>query len=263
MIKENLKHSLGFTLIELLIASTIFASVLGVVYGLFNEAVISKKNLDSTLRINELVKNADQVIQTAMREANGEFFKETKLWQVEAPSSFSVRAFFVAPFYKNPNEASTFDEVKNFFSSFSGEIVFEGGNAVGRGDFLYINDSEKKKVYIFGLGGIIPAMVGAYPSFYAETWKYNDTNNRWEREGERVILFSFDNQAPAFFEIPLTKEKIGDTEAYRENTSIGGPPSYNSWVRLRVNAIQKFGKKLLVREFNQVYVPLILSNPYL
>jgi len=253
MTKIKLQKFSGFTLIELLIASFIFASVIAIVYSLLNEAMISKRELDLTLRLNEKVKNANEMVQSAMREANGTFFSGDK--ENGYTSGTGPIGFFITNNYWAPNVSPAVTEFM--------QQLFQRSSTETKGKILYIKNKEKNEVYIFRLDSVTTGVPCAFPVFTMETWSYDAsiTPIPWKKiNSVDLFKYYYSSDSPSVFEISLAQNSSG---SYRQSTC--DKPPYNSWVKLKTTAVESYGNcnKVLSRSFDQVYVPLVLSNPYL
>jgi len=245
--------SRGFTLIELLVASFIFASALAVVYGLFDQAMKSKKDLELTLSLNEEVKNANEVLQTTVREANGDFPDDYEFFQrSEIEMSIKATLLFVSNDFLDPagsgqqfNDILRYDDAQIYQSSASGE-------------YLYVKNKREGKITIFHLdkdSGQVKMKI----------WQKQaqGTSVSWSAESDWNSLLNFDKQKTAEFRVNFVSV---------DNTRQTGKSFYNVqseirpmdvWVKMELTAIKEWGNRQYLREMKGVYIPLVVTNPYL
>jgi len=246
---RRISKSAGFTLIELLTATFIFSAVVLLVYGLINEAMFSKRQLDAVLELNEQVKSVHTLIQSTLREANGKFFEDGEFVNCY-PSGPHPEGFFISYFYEDigthcaPTDTSRLALDK-------------------RGAVLYVKNKERGEIYVFNI-----ATSSTSGPFIFETWKKNSSSGKWERK-EQTVLLNIDSFKDPHFEISLRQVVSGGYVSYQQSTTSDPPYNYNSWVKIKAEAVKSVsgvfgsGSRELRRELDQVYVPLIFANPYL
>jgi len=238
--------SRGFTLIELLVASFIFASALAVVYGLFDQAMKSKKDLELTLSLNEEVKNANEVLQTTVREANGDFPDDYEFFQKPEMSIKATLLFVSNDFLDLAGTGEQFFRyVQIYRNSASGE-------------YLYVKNKREGKITIFHLdkdSGQVKMKI----------WQKQaqGTSVFWSAESDWNSLLNFDKQKKAEFRVNFVSV---------DNTRQTGKSFYNAeseirpmdvWVKMELTAIKEWGNRQYLREMKGVYIPLVVTNPYL
>jgi len=231
-----IQNSAGFTLVEVLVASFIFASVLAVVYGLLNDTLVSKKELELSLTINEQIKNTNEVLQSVMREASGDFFTDAE-FKTDPNNNPATLAhlFFVSGSYKQP-------DVMNAPLDYASSTV---------GKYLYVKDNknEEKKIYIFRLES---DSSGIIYSLFLESWKKGLNDSNWSVDQNKTQLLTNIIGSPQF---EIAKS------IYTPNNGELAP--MNLYARLHVIVKKPWKNTTLIRELNQIYIPLIISNPYI
>lgn len=241
--RKNLQ--LGFTLIEILVASFIFASILAVVYGLLNDALISKKELELTLTINEQVKNANEILQSVMREASGDFFMDGE-FKAGDPNNIQETAhlFFVSEFYAKPDLMVVPADYKTAIN--------------GRHLYVKVSQENEKKIYIFSLDR---DNLTRKNYLYLESW---EKDAGWKIVQNKTPLLEYDSNLLARFSVAQDKNQEGfSTPKSYYVPGSGQLVPMDLSVNLTVTAIKNWRNKNYARNLNQVYVPLITSNPYL
>jgi prepilin-type N-terminal cleavage/methylation domain-containing protein len=234
----------GFTLIEILVASFIFASILGVVYSLLNDTLISKKELELNLTLNQQVKNANEVLQGVMRQASGDFFTDgefnTNSSQTQDPNFKTAHLFFVANSYVQPN-------INNAPTDW---------DMARTGKYLYVKISTdtEKTIYIFSL-------LDTTKKLTIEKWALNA--DVWTKVQDKTPLLTYESNVAVFsvtFKTTDSGVKI-PLSIYSPNQGEMAPMSIS--VRLQLNAISQWKQITNVREMDQHYIPLFITNPYL
>jgi prepilin-type N-terminal cleavage/methylation domain-containing protein len=242
--KKILSRQLGFTLIEVLVASFIFASVLAVVYGLLNDTLISKKELELNLTVNEQVKNANEVLQTVMRQANGDFFTDGEFGTT--PTTVPPRSahlFFISRIPANP----IIDSIPSGWNSL----------ASGKNLYVKVDNDAQKEIYAF----YFKLDAGTY-YLYLQSWKKLPQDTKWSQDQPETKLLDCAT-GDMVFETPKQADGVTPKSVY--NPTNGDLPPMDLYVHLQITAKSQtsWKSRFFEREMDQIYVPLITSNPYL
>lgn len=240
------KRMSGFSLLEILVASFIFASVLAIIYGLLNDTLISKKDLELTLTINEQVKNTNEVLQSVMRSANGNFFTDGDFGVTTAETqeaNFKTAHLF---FVSNVNLIPPTTRAKP--SDYATAI---------EGDRLYVKTLEDKvkKIYVFSF-----ELISGKNQLTLRSWRKNPGDTVWQTDQVNTILFEYSSSLPARFVVPK-KSTNSPKSIYLPNQGELAP--MDIFVNLRATAINQWKGIIYQRQMDQIYLPLITANPYL
>jgi len=244
------KTQFGFTLIELLVATFIFTSLLAVAYNLMNSTLLSKKELELSLNVNEQVKNANEILQGVLRQADGDFFTDGE-FGISSFGGQTAHLFLLSDNYVSPN---------------SNGVLPVHWDSIYKGNNLYVKTKEgnEKKIYIFQLKKNQGQEGG---TMYIESWVYNQnavSNHYWKQDQSLTELLNFGTNLESYFSIPIKVDNNGNKlplSVY--NPSLGELPPMDIYLKLRVTAVNNWQNKKYQRQLNQIYVPLVISNPYL
>jgi prepilin-type N-terminal cleavage/methylation domain-containing protein len=254
--KQKINKQLGFTLIEVLVASFIFASILGIVYALLNDTLISKKQLELTLTINNQVENANEVLQTVMREANGDFFTDgdfgVSAVAAQASGFQTAHLFFVSDYSYDPTKSTTLLTILPTISAPSGQYLY-----------IKVSEDNTNKIYCFSLEND--------NNLYVQSWKETSLTSRsWvpDQSITPTPLLQYDpGQTGQTTQFTVAQKNNGGvpvaSSIYKPND--GNLTPMNLYVQLTATAVIPWGNKpdYFERQLDQTYVPLITSNPYL
>lgn len=249
MIKSQQK---GFTLVELLVASFIFASLLGVVYGILTSVLKSRKELELTVVLGQTSKNITETIRSTVREANGDFFADSDFWP--AAIDRRVNLFMASESFLDPANTQESDAVLT--------RIRQVLNHSARGSYLYVKNGEAGRISVFWLDDS-----GSLGKLKLKKWIKEESGGRtiWREESsEWSVLAEFDKSEDYYFQVAAKGDS--DPEIWTAR-SVYNPETeirpFDLWAKMELTLVKQWGRKKYWRHLEQVYVPLLKSNPYL
>ncbi|MCD6422334.1 type II secretion system protein [bacterium] len=241
----------GFTLLELLVAVAIFSSVIGLVYTLFVHTLKVKKELELVLRINEKVRVLNDTLRTALREAKGDFSLG------DFCSSNKDERFhlvFVAPSCREPVSSSG----EGWTDITSGTTWWDSLKQTLQGKCLYVKREEEQneeEITVFKIED---------NKLLIRKWKKGPSDSFWKSSSSSwQTLATLDCSSPHSCEFEISPRSGGETiqaSFYNPKNSLA---PLDIWVRFKVRVKEEWGRRVLIREMDQVYIPLVITNPYL